>query len=213
MLLKRQGSLPDCRLSEIDANVNQQIKMPSGYHFGITAASAETADSFEAYKFTLTTARGITREEPRRQQQQQQQQQPPVPEWQNVNMDTHSDTPASSFSNQDAQFADLHDRLQSLAHTTEAVFREVRVLAEKSEGRHQELSRNVMSADRLNAMDQRLQGIEKTVREYQGQFTSLQGILKDSHSSLVESLPKHMGDSTSFQPISYNACLLPQEQC
>ncbi|KAK4693438.1 hypothetical protein P7C71_g3968, partial [Lecanoromycetidae sp. Uapishka_2] len=158
--------------------------MPSNYHFGITAASAETADSFEAYKFTLTTALGITREEPRRQQQaQQQQQSSPV-----------DDTPASSIQNQDAQFADLHDRLQLLSHSIDTVSREVKALAEKSEGRHQELSRNFVSADKLSAIDQRLQGIEKTVRDYQGQFSNLQGILKDSHSSLAESLPKHMGD-------------------
>lgn len=171
--------------------------MPSGYHFGITAASAEAADSFEAYKFTLTTARGITREEPRRQQQDQQQQQTsPRVAWPNINVDIPPDTPASSIPNQDAQFADLHDRLQLLAHSIDTVFQEVRALAEKSEGRHQELSRNVMSADRLNAMDSRLQGIEKMVRDYQGQLSNLQGILKDSHSSLAESLPKHMGDST-----------------
>jgi len=182
--------------------------MPSDYHFGITAASAETADSFETYKFTLSTGRGITREEPRRQQQdqqqqQQQQQQPRAAEWPNINLDTPPDNPASSIPNQDAQFADLHDRLQLLAHSIDTLYREVRVMGEKSEGRHQELSRNVMSADRVNAMDQRLQGIEKTVRDYQGQFSNLQGILKDSHSSLAESLPKHMGDSTCTQPLSY----------
>ncbi|KAL2050506.1 hypothetical protein ABVK25_009175 [Lepraria finkii] len=51
-----------------------------------------------------------------------------------------------------------------------------------------------MSVERLIAMDQRLQGIENTVRDYQGQFSSLQSVLKDSHSSLAESLPKRMGD-------------------
>ena len=175
--------------------------MPSSYHFGLTAASAETADSFEAYKFTLTTARGITREEPRRQQQEQQEQQkqPPVAQWPNIHVDIPADTPAASIPNQDAQFADLHNRLQNLAHSIDILFQEIIGLAEKSEGRHREVSRNVMSADKLNAMDQRLQGIEKTVRDYQGQFSSLQAIFKDSHSNLAESLPKHMGDSMFTQ--------------
>lgn len=159
-----------------------------GYHFGITAASAETADSFEANKFTLLTAQSITREEPGGVQ-------PPSADQQHSNTGSLQDAPASAFIDHTAQFEDLHNRLQIMAHQLDNLFGEVKGLADKSEGRHQELSRNSLSADRLNSMDQRLQGIEKTVRDYQGQFTSLQSDLKDSHSSLAESLPRHMGDS------------------
>ena len=176
-----------------------QIRMPPDYHFGITAASAETPDSFEAYKFMLSTSKSISREEPRRAQQPNNEQ-PPVK--------TAPDTPAFSM-DQSKQFEDLHDRLQTLTHLAENLMSEVKILAEKSDGRHQEITRNVMSADRLNAMDHRIQGIEKTVRDYQGQFSSLQSVLKDSHSSLAESLPKHMGDSTySFLVLSYHKFLL-----
>jgi len=163
--------------------------MPSGYHFGITAASAETADSFEANKFTLLTAQSITREEPRRVQS-------PPAEQPNNNAGSPQDTAASAIVDHTAQFEDLHNRLQIMAHQLDDLFREVKGFADKSEVRHQELSRNALSADRLNSMDQRLQGIEKNVRDYQGQFSSLQSVLRDSHSSLAESLPKHMGDST-----------------
>ena len=83
-----------------------------------------------------------------------------------------------------------------MAHQFDNLLREVKGLGEKSEGRHQELSRNVISAERVNAMDKRLENIETTVRDYQGQFSSLQSILRDSHSSLTENLPKHMSDST-----------------
>jgi len=163
--------------------------MPSGYHFGITAASAETADSFEANKLRAFTAQSIAREEPERAQ-------PPPAEQPNNNAGSPQDSPASAIVDHTAQFEDLHNRLQIMAHQLDNLFREVKGLADKSESRHQELSRNVMSADRLNSVDQRLQGIEKTVRDYQGQFSSLQSVLRDSHSSLAESLPKHMGDST-----------------
>ena len=114
--------------------------------------------------------------------------------WSNPNAGTPPDTHASAIASQDAQFEDLHNRLQTMAHSIEELFREVKGFADKSEGRHQELSRNFMSADRLNALDQRLQGIEKTVRDYQGQFSRLQGVIRDSHSSLIEGLPKHVGD-------------------
>ncbi len=165
--------------------------MPPDYYFGLTAASAEIADSFEVYKFSLFTSRSITREEPRRAQ--------PPPAGQPDNRDNaappETQSPPTGASN--AQFDDLQNRLQTIAQSIDSVFQEVKQLADKSEGRHQELSRNVIAADRLNSMDQRLQGIEKTVREYQGQFSSLQSTLKDSHSSLVEGLPKHMSDSMS----------------
>ena len=178
-----------------------QIRMPPDYHFGITAASAETPDSFETYKFMLFTSKSITREEPKRPQE-------PFVEQPQINVNTPPDTPASSI-DQSKQFEDLRDRLQTLTHLVDNLMSEVKVLAEKSEGRHQELARNVMSVDRLNAMDQRLQGIEKTVRDYQGQLSSLQSVLKDSHSSLAESLPKHMGDSMySFFVLSYPLLIL-----
>lgn len=165
-----------------------KIKMPPDYYFGLTAASAETADSFEIYKFNLFTSRSITREEPRRAQP------PPAGQPDNRNNAPPPETQASPTAPSDARFDELHSRLQTMAQTIDNLFQEVKQLADKSEGRHQELSRNVISAGRLNSMDQRLQSIEKTVREYQGQFSSLQSSLKDSHSSLVEGLPKHMSD-------------------
>ena len=160
--------------------------MPPEYYFGLTAASAETADSFEVYKLKLFTSSSITREEPYRAQ-------PPRVDNRDNAPPPLAQAPPTALS--DAQFDDLRSRLQTMAQTVDTLFQEVKQLAEISEGRHQELSRKIIAADRLNSMDQRLQGIEKTVREYQGQFSTLQNTLKDSHSSLVEGLPKHMSDS------------------
>ena len=164
--------------------------MPSGYHFGITAASAEVADSFEANKFVVHTAQGVSREEPGRVQ-------PPPREQPNNNLGSAQGAPAPSPVDHTPQFDDLNNRLENMARQFDSLLREVKTLGEKSEGRHQELSRNAMSADKLNAMDQRLGSIERSVQDYQGQFSSLQSILRDSHSSLTENLPKHMSDSTA----------------
>ena len=166
--------------------------MPSDYHFGLTAASAETADSFEIYKFSLFTSRSITREEPRRAQP------PPVGQpdnRENAPPPPPPQTQAPPTGLSDAQFEDLRNRLQAMTQSIDNIAQEIKQLADKSEGRHQEVSRKIIAADRLNSMDQRLQGIEKNVREYQGQFSSLQNTLRDSHSSIVEGLPKHMSDS------------------
>ena len=171
--------------------------MPPDYHFGITAASAETADSFEIYKFNLLTSTSITREEPHRAQP------PPVGQPDNrENAQPSPQTQAPSTGLSDAQFEDFRNRFQAMtqsidniAQEIKHIAQEVKQLAEKSEGRHQELSRKLIAADRLNSMDQRLQGIEKNVREYQGQFSSLHNTIRDSHSSIAEGLPKHMSDS------------------
>lgn len=82
-----------------------------------------------------------------------------------------------------------------MAHAVDRIFGELTKQAEKSEGRHQELARNAMSTDKLNAMDQRIQNVETIVRGYQGQLSNLDGLLKESHSRLTVGLPQHMSES------------------
>ncbi len=108
-----------------------------------------------------------------------------------------ADTPSSSFVTSDAQFDDLHSRLQIIAASVDSLSRELTKLADNSEGRHRELMRNTMasSGDQLNAMDQRVQSIERSVRDYDGKLSNIQTLLKDSHSSLIEGLPAHMTNS------------------
>lgn len=184
--IKQEGNMFEITVDNKLCFSTDKIKMPPDYYFGLTAASAETADSFEVYKFSLFTSRSITREEPRRAQ-------PPPPD----NRDNTPPPPVTqppSNAPSDAQYDELRSRLQTMAQSIDSLVQEVKQLTDKSDGRHQELSRKMIAADRLNSMDQRLQGIEKTVREYQGQFSGLQNALKDSHSSIVEGLPKHMSD-------------------
>ena len=65
--------------------------------------------------------------------------------------------------------------------------------------RHQEVMRGVMQTEKYSNLERKLVGIESTVRGFDSRFTHLQDSLKDSHSNLVESLPKQMTDGT-FQP-------------
>lgn len=85
-----------------------------------------------------------------------------------------------------------------MGQSVDNVLREVLQLATKSEGRHQEISRSFMTKDELHTIDQRVKSIENTLREYQTQFASLQGLLKDSHSSLNEGLTQQMTHRMSF---------------
>lgn len=182
------------------------MSLPAGYHFGISAASAETPDSFEVFKFVLTTATSVTREQPQRKQpppqqapsdQQQQGNNAPV---QNAPV---QNTPSSS-SITPQEFSQLQNRVESMSQSVENIFSQLVKLAESSENRHREL---VPKVDRLGGMDQRLQSVESTLaaikkevesRDYQGHFAKLQESLKDTHSSLLEGLPQSMSQSTYF---------------
>ncbi|KAI4211816.1 MAG: hypothetical protein LQ351_005457 [Letrouitia transgressa] len=164
----------------------RMIKLPSGYFFGVSAASADTPDSFEAYKFALSSTSSTFSQEPRRDM--------PLGEFSSQ----HHNDQASKQSISNAQYTELHRRIQVMGQSVDNVLREVLQLATKSEGRHQEISRSFMTKDELHTIDQRVKSIENTLREYQTQFASLQGLLKDSHSSLNEGLTQQMTHRMSF---------------
>ena len=175
--------------------------MPSENHFGITAASADIPDSFEAYKFILTTSSSFAREEPRRDDS------PPQPIIQQPSGGTVDDVSALSITSQDAQFADLHNRIQMMGHSVDNLFRELANFAGKSEERHREITQGYMSGDKLNALDQRLQAMERSIntiqqkvdsRDYQQHFNKLHDTLRDSHSTLLERVPRSVNDGTSI---------------
>ncbi|KAL8731452.1 MAG: hypothetical protein Q9166_003427 [cf. Caloplaca sp. 2 TL-2023] len=167
----------------------KQIKLPSGYYFGVSAASADTPDSFEVYKFVTSTAPGVTRELPRRDSSPQR---PPSAPNSGAPANDQGIQHASSDAQFAVQFTDLQNRLQTLSQSLENVLREVQQLASKSDARHQDLSHKVMSSEQLSAMDTRIQSIENTLRGYSGQFSDIQNSLKDSHSTLNEGLTQQM---------------------
>ncbi|KAI4202959.1 MAG: hypothetical protein LQ350_002176 [Teloschistes chrysophthalmus] len=164
--------------------------MPSGYFFGISAASADTPDSFEVYKFVASTPTGITRELPRRNPPSQQ----PPPPASNAGAAVNGQDSRSSSSDIQlaAQVTDLQNRLQSMSQQVDNVFREVQQLVSKFEARHQELAHKITSNEQLSALDRRVQSFEDTLRSHEGHFSSIQGALKDSHSTLNEGLTQHM---------------------
>ncbi|KAL9598962.1 MAG: hypothetical protein Q9219_004145 [cf. Caloplaca sp. 3 TL-2023] len=165
------------------------IKLPAGYYFGVSAASADTPDSFEIYKFVTSSAPGVTRELPRHDTPPQQ---PPHSQPQAGSQGVDQSSPASSNAQSTVQFTDLQNRIQALSQSLDNVFREVKELASKAEARHQDLSHRVTSNDQLNSMNQRIQSMENTLQTYQGQFSSIHGVLKDSHHTLNEGLTQHM---------------------
>ncbi|KAL9120764.1 MAG: hypothetical protein Q9187_002681 [Circinaria calcarea] len=186
---------------------SDQVKLPSENYFGITAASSDTPDSFEIFKFVLKTSNSYAREEPRRQtkpppvqnQDQGSQQQANQP----ITHEQVKDAAASSIKTQDTQLADVNNRLQTMSHSMDNLFREVTKLAGLAQERHNEVQQKVQqTASQLNAVEDRLRKIEDALvnirkeissKDYSRQFSEIHKSLEARHANLLERLPDTMG--------------------
>ncbi|KAG9237192.1 concanavalin A-like lectin/glucanase domain-containing protein [Amylocarpus encephaloides] len=197
-----------------DCFKSSRIKLPIGNFFGLSAASAENPDSFEVFKFVTTT--DTHSPDPAGEQANpngmnygaahtnEQQEKKELPNQENGNIPSYSndDIPASKFHSSAEQFADLHNRLQSMMkHITyqSRMFdeyqrestRRYEVLANKIDGieasiKLQEGAPNIMKdihsdvratkADLHAALNIHASGIKEAVR--------------DTHSNVVGTLAK-----------------------
>lgn len=191
---------------EIDGQLcfeSPKIRLPTGYNFGITAASAENPDSFEVFKFIVTTESPTPDAEDPNQSNQQEsaaaraQRQAPISP--NANQGFSSD-PASSS---EAQFAHLHNRLQAMMQQVSALNRDITqsqstaaARASTLEAQISRLERSAEKLDSLAAIDRKLNEIQADVRQtkaelhraFEQQVSGLKTVVRDTHHSMVGSL-------------------------
>jgi len=185
---------------------SDKIKLPSGYHFGISAATSENPDSFEATHFIVSTASAG----------------PAAPAAPQANQERSSsyerteklpgapqqlpDTDASTIRRQEEQFADLHNRLQGMTHQIANIFGEFERLSRTIEDRHNDLLGRIprSSEDALGALSRRIEGIERTTeriqkdvegRDYQQHLTNLQQAVEGVRGGLSDGLPDTLSKS------------------
>ena len=210
---------------EIDGNLcfsTEDVIIPSGYRVGVTAASADVPDSAEIFKLVVMYSNGggggI-------------QQQAPVaggeghapvrisragisedtPDARAYEKDNVPDADANTITSSTAQFADLHNRLQSINHHLSTIFRQVATSDQVGEQRHEELSiqlgqlKGLLSRlDRLDAVEDKLERMERDMRSLHNELRStlkaaessvkyhVAGHLDGHHERLAETL-KHPG--------------------
>lgn len=184
-----------------------KVRVPIGYQFGVTAASADTPDSFEVFKLVVMSE-SLTPENNFQQQQQQQGTNQKVVGTTNDNSQKHArgssgtsqggggflgntkadgtsdgttgesdpydvaDSSAETYSTSAEQFADLHNRLQSMTHHISNVFRTVSKHARAGEQQKTEVKnlidtiRNdvIPRLDRITEVDKRISGLEAELR-------------------------------------------------
>ncbi|KAI1810914.1 concanavalin A-like lectin/glucanase [Poronia punctata] len=216
---------------EIDGRLcfeSDQITIPPGNQFGITAASADNPDSFELFKLAVMTQDLGTKASGQQQQQQQQQQQESSPQKQryqardvNQNQEQNQaraqtsygrsqqnqnqnqnrnqnaapietefeedDVPDASpdtYTSSRAQFADLHNRLQSVNHHLSTIFRQAANLGKQADKRHEETSQLI---DELKQAMSKLDKLESVTNEVTKLQRDLQAAKNDINNRLSQS--------------------------
>jgi mannose-binding lectin 1 len=178
---------------------SKRIKLPLGYSFGISAASAETPDSFEVFKFVTTTESHTPDvQDPNSANQQQfggagQAQTQNQNQNQNANQDPGSipsfsdppEVPAENIRSSDAQFADLHNRLQAMMKHISALNRD---LTHYQQNARSESEKLVAQVSRLEASISKLDGLASMERK----IDEIKGDVRQTKSDLHNSLDKHV---------------------
>jgi mannose-binding lectin 1 len=195
---------------EVDGNLcfeSPKVRLPTGYQLGVTAASAENPDSFEVFKVVVTTesstpddaaavgsnsaADGSTAD-------------PKAPinraaDGSIPSFTDPADEPASAIP-ADAQFADLHNRLQAMMKHISALNRDVVTSQAQAMERANVLqSRLDKATDQLNslaAMDRKMGEIAADVRQTKADLHSsldrhvagLKSVVADTHRTVLGSI-------------------------
>lgn len=192
---------------------SSNIQIPPGYNFGLTAASAENPDSFEIFKFVVMTEDLNKQHEDATQQQMNQQQDQQQNTWNNPgghgyekNMPVDdagweqdiADAAAGSIVNNDAQFADLHNRLQSVNHHLSTIFRKVASQDSVGEKRHAETSTSINELkqllEKLNKIDALQSHIVSLEREIKTIKQETGNKVRDSENAIKKLLGSSHGD-------------------
>ncbi|ORY07551.1 concanavalin A-like lectin/glucanase domain-containing protein [Clohesyomyces aquaticus] len=189
-----------------------KIRLPTGYYFGISAASAENPDSFEAHKFVVSTTNSHTREEPNHQQHQQQ----AVHQQQNAyEQNRHqqegqrqnnphsgaqptlgeipqmlSDVLAGSIKSQADQFADLHNRIQIISHYVNEIHEKIDRENNENKQRFDEIMRRLTPLDdKTSAMMRNIEKVERVSMEVQRDLESkdFKDMLRTVHNAIQDS--------------------------
>ncbi|TVY20334.1 VIP36-like protein [Lachnellula arida] len=190
-----------------------KIKIPLGYYFGISAASAENPDSFEVFRFVATTdshtpdVAGQPGEQFAAAPGNQAQAQQPIGNTQDPQRDIPEEAPASKYTSSEAQFADLHNRLQAMMRAFSLQTQAFQTYQQQSNSRHETLLQRITAieasakqqegtgkvlkdiqsdvrqtkADLHNALDRHVAGLKSAVREG---HTSVLGTLANTGTGL-----------------------------
>lgn len=168
----------------------ESVRLPSDYHFGLTAASNDPPDSFEAFKFVLSPATPSIQD-----QRSQPQGRTPAPNPPGV--------PSSGGMADPAALANLERRVNDLFALVE---RTTNTMGQQFESLHSKLSQPITGNDaptqaqfstldaRLNELSRTLQSLEREIKtgDHSKQFEKLSAQIETVHSGVTEHVPQRL---------------------
>ncbi|KAI0512781.1 legume-like lectin family protein [Xylaria bambusicola] len=199
---------------------SDQITIPPGYQYGISAASADNPDSFEIFKLVVMTQDLAAKSNgaPPTQQKQQndgQNQAKAQTSYGRNNRDTNNaksdetfdesipDASADTITSSKAQFADLHNRLQSVNHHLSTIFRQNAGMNNMNEKRHEETSRmiddlksslsKIDKLDKLDRLEWLVGEVTKMQRDIQSIKTDMNNRISQSENNLKRAISSNHG--------------------
>lgn len=207
----------------------KSVRVPTGYTFGITANSAEVPDSFEVYKLYVAAASGTEQPVEIRQEQkttpmQMQRVNPNTNYLQNDDANTHEQIPdvAASAIDSTKHFSDLHYRLQFLTKyigTMQGELKNFQVTSRENEEKILDFLKafsdhqggRKFPYEQLNQMDRKLDNLDRQLQELKRDFQqqgqklipqldSIRKGVRDSHSTIVDSVHGKLGDYSAQIP-------------
>lgn len=200
---------------------SDKVSLPTGYNFGVTAATPADPDSFELFKLVVMSDKakqygGKTDSNSNSNadsgsKYSSRAQQPPKKVSSDDSFDEGvPDEEADIFQTSMAQFQDLHNRLQSTNHQLSSVYRSVSRHHQLDEQRHTELKDIIgglkgefAKLEQVDSLQQRIKDLEKEIRgmrndlgkKIQANERSFKGYLTDHHNTLsqtmLDSVPGH----------------------
>jgi lectin, mannose-binding 1 len=218
---------------EIDGSLcfeTDKVRIPAGNQFGLTAATPDNPDSFEVFKLIVMSeslhpdhSYTSTNDQGQMQEQKPKDGQPEHVTYGRSGFTTSNnkpgtggsgtpddpfdsaipDTSADTITSSKSQFADLHNRLQSVNHHVSTIFRSVAKHAQMDETRHHEVSKMIDDIktelrrfDAVTDLVRKVDTLEKEIRGLRAELTgqvkntehALKGFMSDHHATLSNNI-------------------------
>ncbi|KAI9826309.1 MAG: hypothetical protein M1832_000226 [Thelocarpon impressellum] len=184
--VRQSGRLFEVRVDDKACFKSEKVKLPTDYYFGVSAASAENPDSFEAYKFVVTTLGSGSSSSSSSHEEQ------------------HAPRQERGSGSQDTLLLELQQQLKSVAQKLDTLETLARSVESKANERHQELaSKGGSSSEQIGGLEGRLGSIERTLqaiqrdvsgRDYKKDLDALSNAIELTHANLMTHLPASMND-------------------
>ncbi|KAI9849726.1 MAG: hypothetical protein M1838_000087 [Thelocarpon superellum] len=198
--VKQKGGSFEVTVDDRPCFHSDKVQLPSNYYLGVSAASAEVADSVEVFKVVVHSFTPSTAAPPAQAAGSQGQ---------------RGESTAAQDTAQDAQIRDIQTRLGSMTQQLDRLEGLMRTAAERpgqattpqqgQEGSGASVNDRMLN-EQVTGLDQRLRSIERTLRtiqsdvegrDFKDRLDRLQSALEAAHTNLMTHLPASMSKIVS----------------